>query len=119
MIIRRMISRVISLAVAAFNFSAVFSWYPSFYRSLNSDAGASKGEYYVGMVIIQAFLAIPLVCIWFGDYLADLEWGDQRWRIPHWGRQSSLFPCPSLLLKFIAWILLLAPVSIILWSKIR
>jgi len=45
------------------------------------------------------------------------EWGDQRWCIPHWSRQSSLFPCSASLLKFTAWILLIVPACIFILSK--
>jgi hypothetical protein len=103
----RMISWVTAGAAGVVNSAAVFSWYPEFYHTWYVAGEGSKVEYYTVMVVVQTFLAIPMLCIWFADYLASLEWGDQRWRIPHWSRQASLFPSPVSLFKLVAWIVLL------------
>lgn len=112
------LSRLISLILGGIDFYVVCSWYPGFYNSGHASEGGSTGAYYIVLILIQFLLvAVPLLCIWFGKYFADLEWGDQRWRIPHWDRQMSLFPCSVSLLRFSAWILLLVPIFIFMWAR--
>lgn len=103
----RIMSWVVAGAAGVINFDAVFSWYPEFYGTWYMPGEGSRTEYYAVMVIVQVLLAVPVVCIWFADYLANLEWGDQRWSMPLWSRQSSLFPSSVGLFKLVAWAVLL------------
>lgn len=114
----KILSRLVSLILGGIDIYAVCSWYPGFYNSWHASEGRSTGSYYIVLILIQlVFVAVPLLCLWFGQYFADVEWGDQRWRIPHWDRQMSLFPCSVSLLRFSAWILLLVPIFIFMVAR--
>jgi hypothetical protein len=112
------LSRLVSLLIGGIDVYVVCSWYPGLYNSFHASEGGSTGAYYILFILIQLILvALPLLCIWLGKYFADMGWGDQRWRIPHWDRQMSLFPCSVSLLRLSAWILLLVPIFIFMLSK--
>ena len=118
MLALRVLPKLFSLFVAGVNFIAAYSSFSRLYDSWYSAGGGSRVEYYVILIAIQIVLILPLLFIWFSDYLASLEFGDQRWRIPHWCRQASLFPCSPSLIKFVGWFFLLLPTVIFTWSKI-
>ena len=118
MFILRLLSRLVSLFVASINFFVACSWFSSFYDSSYIGGSSSKIGYYAILFVIQIVLVLPLLFVWFSDYFAGLEWGDQTWRIPHWNRQMSLFPCVPSLIKFTGWVFLLLPSLIFIWSKL-
>lgn len=114
----KIISRLLSLFVGFVNASAGVCWNKSLYKGWYAEEGGSKIEYYILLFIIEIVLAIPLIFIWFGDSLADLQWGDQV-RSPCGYPDTSLYPSQISLLKFTSWVFLVVPAIIFIWYKIK
>lgn len=114
MYIMKVLERLSSFFIACINFCAGCSLLGHW----NRWETWSKSQYYIVFLVVQVILVIPLVFIWFGDYLASLEWGDQTWRIPHWDRQMSLFASTPSLIKLAGWIFLLLPALVFVFKKV-
>ena len=91
--------RILSLIIASAYVIVTFlsSWFAP-PRSLKASIG--------GVLLVCAFLILPLVCIWFGE-----EIGDYTGLLPGPGINKRT---PGSLVKFGGWVLLLLPL-VVFW----
>jgi len=102
MLTLKIISRLFSLLIAATDIYMAYSWSGYEERLLGDTPGLfGDCDYIIAIVGTPILIAIPLICIWFGDSLAAFEQDRQRW-------------CPPSFVKFMGWVLLLMLTLVIL-----
>ena len=99
----KIISKLFSLLIAVTDIYMAYLW-SGYEERLFGDTPGLFGDwdYTIAIVGTPILIAIPLICIWFGDSLSAFDQDRQRW-------------CPSSFVKFMGWVLLLMMTVVIIY----
>jgi len=103
----KIIPRILSLFIAGVNAYAIYflHQYEKAHR-FGIPLWGEEGELLTSIAGAVILIGLPLICIWFGEYMS--EFADQR---AEWA--------PMVLIKFAGWVFLLIPAILFIWYKIK
>jgi len=99
MVWSNILSRILSLGVAALDFWLLWS-------RVGAGTGTGRNSPSCGAVLILILLSIVLSLVWFADVLSDV------------GRERGEW-CPAVLINGFGWAFLLLPIAIFCWIRLK